>query len=321
MLGFNVDNTAVRVFLGMCFLSAAVALVLADNASAHQDSVDHGGITLTPVSASWGEDDRNIEVELRVVDEHPESISIPGGSNVAWGYKWFTYEYIEDGVFDCSVEHFAFNQYNFEEWLEENGYDDSVYETQEDIFKTGRDLFAAYRKNADGSLTETSLVHHRKSEIPDRYKDGDAKLAVCYKIEYDDGSHASPNNMVFDLADLTDSQVGVGFGSGSGGSSGGSAQGSAGTGNNSGNSNGSQQANSAANAVVNSQTNAGTSTEPNTGSTGSGPAVPSGSPNTGILDNARDNWLFYVILVAVVTAIASYMKVRSSARKHSRANR
>ena len=194
---------------GLLVLVAAFLLVLsiadARVADAHEDAAQHGGIELTPEAPEWTDDGEYLKFHLRITDEHPEDISIPEGE-LAWAYKWFSYKHVEGGQFGCTSEFFEIeSRLRLEEWLEENDYGDDIYETQKDIFQTNG-IFLSVFPQDDGSYKSSFTLSKKKSDLS-RYVNDEGKLAICFEIKYDDGSHASLSRIIVDFSDFANSQI------------------------------------------------------------------------------------------------------------------
>ena len=282
----KLDRAALKRFWWVCSLLAAIAGLLAlatlgaGNVSAHEDAEEHGGIWITPVVAGWSDDGSWLEVDLEIIDDHPASISRPN-NEIAWHYRWFSYEYIPGSEFDCRSEHFGLTLLNLEDWLADNGYDNSVYETQKDVFRRGANLFGVFLET-DGGYSDTVLLRE-KSDIT-KYINGDGNLAVCLEIRYDDGSHVALNSMVFDFDDLTNSQTGVGL---------------AADGQNGG----------AGNSSDSAPLNQGI------GGTGGGPGQED-LPETGLIEGLDDSLILTISLSSLAIITLALLKIIYSAKRH-----
>ena len=167
MVGLDVNRVFVRrrlkVFiLFATILAAFIFAIMNKDVYAHEASDNHGGIQLTPTVANWSEDGEQLEVNFRIVDEHSSSISRPD-NKVAWSYRWFSYDYVQGGEFNCSSRHFGISQFALEGWLEENNYDSSIYKAQEGAFATGSSSFAWLTVLGDGSYEGKSTIRNKKT--------------------------------------------------------------------------------------------------------------------------------------------------------------
>ena len=301
-------------------LVAIVLLVTPAGVAEAHEADDNHGFRLSPSAEIASNGD--LDVRLRITETgHPESVS---EDTFAWNLFWFRYEYIEGGAFDCSKDHFV-DPWSLEDWLSDNGYEASVYETQKDIFYKAR--ISIIFEHDEGGYEAGISRSYNDNEITD-YEDTDGKLAFCFMVEHDDGTHLALNNIVLNFSDLTTSSTGVGLGEiegvrsnaleddsaqqadddssqQSGNSNGGSGTSNTGS-NNGGQTGGTQQ--TSVQATVQSATSTAT------GGTG---AVDPDIPDTGIFDDSANSLPLYITLVVGVAALAAFFKVRTSMRKRS----
>ena len=313
-IGSRLVNLRPRSVVWVATALAAVILLAAPAGvvEAHEADDNHG-FRILP-SAEIEADSGDLEVELAITETgHPESVTEDGFS---WNIFWFRYEYVEEGVFDCSKEHFI-SPWELEDWLSDNGYEAAVYETQKDIYKKFR---ISYIFGRGGSWS--ARIFSDADDLTG-YKDTDGKLAFCFMIEHEDGTHLALNNIVLNFSNLATSPTGVGLGEiegvrdntledeGAEAETGGAAGQSGGD--TSGGGSGNDDVSGTSPVAARAGAGSNPASSPGTGSAGK---TPSSTPDTGILDDPGSNLPLYAAFVVSIAMAGAFFKVRKSMRKH-----
>ena len=276
-------------------LAFFAALAISGNhiAHAHEETAEHDGILLTPEAPEWVDNAERLKFNVKITDEHSDTISRPEGE-LAWSYKWFSYEYIPDGEFSCDHPPFEIrSRLRLGEWLENNGYSDDIYETQKDIFDSSGSHFSVFLQS-DGSY-KSSFVFLKNKDGLARYINGEGTLAFCFEIKYDDGSHASLSSVIVDFSNLDDSQIETGV-----------AQGEE-----------SPTTNRAVN-IDTQDTGAGGGTDNQiAGGVGDGPSQED-LPETGLVKGLDDSLLLTISLSFLAIVSLALLKVFYNAKRHNR---